>query len=221
MLETMDSAEEYERTKTYVRFVNNGPFPVDVFSDPERSAGKICSVNPRDSQAAEVFPEKDSNTYYLIYRLTFHNAKIPYNGSMTLHIPEGGGTTEGRIPLLSDSENKASPITNAVYIYMNNTASNSLRLQRGNTPITLDGSSSYVLNGNSSGMYILRDQFDVSSYAFSNADTGSSFSWPYPMGVSFERGYLYSFSFSGGNVVSFIDKWEITLDNILAPLLGK
>jgi hypothetical protein len=214
MLENTETTEDFDKIKTYVRFVNNNPFPVDVFSDPDHT-GKLCSVSPRSRQEAEVFPERTSTTYHLIYQLTFHNAKIPYNGSMTLDVPDGK-TISGVIPLLSDSGDKTSPITNAVYIYVNNTSSNSLQLQRGSTLISLDGSNSYVLNGNSSGMYVLTNQFGVSSYAFSNPDNpGTSFPLSPQISGNFQTGCLYSLSFGGGNV-AFIEKWEMTLNNILS-----
>jgi hypothetical protein len=215
MLDGTKTTEDFEKIKTYVRFVNDNPFPVDVFSDSYLK-GKICSVSSRSRQEAEVFPEKTSNTYYLIYHLTFHNAKISYNSSMTLGVPDGK-TTTGVIPLLSDSGDKTSKISNDVYIYVNNDASHSLRLERGGALITLDGSDSYILNGKSSGVYILKDQLAVSSYAFSNPGTGASFSLPSEISGNFERGNLYSLNFNGSTIVSS-GSYPMTLYNILSHI---
>jgi hypothetical protein len=220
LLDNTETEEEYEEIKTYLRFVNDGKFSVDVFLDPTRLS-KLCTVEAGGNKVEEVVPDPTSNTYYLDYKIPFHGAALIHKGSMVVHVP-AQKTTNGIIPLLShlsESEQQRK-ITEDVYVFVNNTSSLSLSLRRSNTPIYLDGTSSDTLNSKSRGFYILPSSYLViSTYIFSR-NTAEVVPWPAELtdaGSSFAKGYLYSFNFPSTNLV-FDGKWEMTIANALAAL---
>jgi hypothetical protein len=219
-LENTETKEEYDGIKTYVRFINEGKFPVDVFPSSTRDPStKICSVAPYGgNRTVEAIPNTHANIYYLIHYMNFHGVSLAYNKQfMSLNVP-AEQTTNGPIPLLSELSQSAQQerITGDVYIYVNNTSSHSLSLQRGGTPIKLDGSNSPVLNGKSRGVYILPEaQLTVENHTFYR-NTSEPLPWPDKITAltSFEKGHLYSFTFSL-DTLNFIGDWEMTIANAL------
>jgi hypothetical protein len=151
LLENTETKEKWDKIKTYVRFINEGDFPVDVFTSVDRLS-KICPVDAKGSRAVEVFSVNET-VYYLTYRIPFHGASLAYNYYMSLNIT-AEKTTDGHIPRLSElsAADQQKPLNNDVYIYIDNTSSSSLSLQRGSTPIKLEDSSAFILNGRSRGV---------------------------------------------------------------------
>jgi hypothetical protein len=220
-LENTETTEDFEEIKSYVNFINDGDFAVDVFADPSRES-KLCSVPPHGQLAKNVVPNSEAN-YYLIYHITFHGVTLPYTKLSMLIDVERGKTTNGHIPLLTELSEaaKQEQLAGDAYLFMKNKSSFPIRLQRGNTPINPNGSDSSVLSGKREGLYILlKDQLVISNYTFSRlATTDEPVPWPAEITAltNFEKSYLYSFEF-GESSLSLIGKWEMTLANALGKL---
>jgi hypothetical protein len=217
LLANTETQEEYDGINAYIRFYNEGKFSVDVFTDPERSI-HLCSVDAGNSTTVAVNPDTHANTYYLIYHISFHGVTIPYSNQYMVLSVQPEKTTQGTIPILSDlpAEEKTKQFTGDVYIFMDNTSSNSLSLRGGSTPIDLADSSSSVLNARSNGLYKLpgSGQLNVDSYGF-YSNTTTPLSWPAELTGDFQKGYLYSVEFSSDTGIKLKGKWEMTIANTL------
>jgi hypothetical protein len=222
LLENTETKETSDGIKTYVRFINNAEFPVDVFNDPQRTGRPLCSVDAgTESEPVEVNPNTFA-TYYLTYRMSFHGVLLTYDKEhLALSVP-AGETTDGTIPRLSEltAAKKNEQFTEDVYLHVSNTSSSSLGLKRGGTSINLEnGNGETLINGGREGTYKLpgTGQLGMASYSLYINNT-TLVSWPGEVTSNdFERGHLYSFVFPAPGI-TFMGKWEMTINEILDEL---
>jgi uncharacterized repeat protein (TIGR02543 family) len=199
--------------KTLVRFSNANDFSVDVYSDYARQT-KIATVSAQgQSDSKEVTPNNNGDSFFPTYQILIDSVSIPYEGEVIIVGLNKGKTNTVPIPLLRDfgEAELNKPLSNDVYLKIQNDSDSSLSLSRGSSEISPVGSNSAILNSRTTGLY------RISSGLVSNYSLRRNTTYPvaFPEGLTeFVSGYFYSLRYEGGSLILVAEK-PLTLTEAL------
>ena len=205
--------QNHDETKTWVRFVNNNDFSVNIYSDRLQQV-KITEAGAK-SQSISVQTEPNSSgaLFYPVYHIVIDDVSIPFEGEAVIARIDAGKTSAQpnivTIPSLEElgAEELAKPLSTDTYLKIQNDGSSSLLLLRGNNELLPEGSSSTILNGGETGLYRITAGL-VSGFSLRrNTVTPVDF----PGGLTeFVSSRLYSFRFNGSSLILLTEK-QLTL----------
>ena len=194
--------------KTWVRFVNNNDFSVNIYSDLLRRL-KISDTVSNGQTNIQTEPNLGGALYYPTYNVVIDNISIPYNGTVIITRIDAGKTQEQPnlvyIPMLEEltASEFERPITNSVYIRIHNDANSSLSLRQGQSDLFPQGAMSSIVNSRETALYI------VNPGAVSNYSVRKNTIEPlnFPDGLTdFAAGHLYSFRYDGARLLLLIER---------------
>jgi fibronectin type 3 domain-containing protein len=199
-----DNGEPSPDGKTWVCFVNNNDFFVDVYNDSARQI-KFTDVGAHaESEAIETTPNAGA-VFYLRYRIPIDDVTLGYDGQGLAARIDAEKTTRITIPLLSElgAEELTKPVTTGVYIKIQNTGTSALVLRQGTSEAIPQGASSPIINGGETARYELNGG-PVSNFSFMRNTVDPV---AFPAGLTdFVPGRLYSFRFDGTALTLLADK---------------
>jgi len=206
-------------SRTNIQISNNGPFPVDVFSDYTRAV----KVNKDIILPGEYSPEipwlptsGTPYTFYITYYLDVYGVMIPY-------IPQGGvGTTTIHIPYnapepapvqISDISASAlipsdQRLINDVGIILFNNYSSEAQLHRGTSVLTQNNSEVISIAPTKAGFYRVGSAASTAIYDV----FASNIMLKLPE-TSLQAGYVYVFELTNSGQTSLWSSFELTMGN--------
>ena len=195
--------------KTYVRFINENEFPVNIFTNISRNNKLIEVAAQSQSSSIQINPNISGALFYPTYNIVIEDITIPYDaGVIVARIDAGKSAATPNIVTFTNLEyfDKTileKPLTNSAYIKIHNNASSSLSLRYNSSNLIPHGALVSVVNGMETVYYIVTPG-NASNYTFMQ-NTTNPISFPGNV-TNFESGRLYSFRFDGVNLVLLIEK---------------
>jgi len=204
--------------KTWVCFENNNDFSVNIYSDLSRLI-KIAEAAPQEkSTAVQVDPNLNGALFYPTYNIVLDDVSIPYQGEVIIARIDAGKTSSSpntvTIPSLEElgAAELTKPISSATYLKIQNVSNSSLSLRQGSTELNPQGSTSPIMNGGETGLFLISPG-PVSGYSLrKNTTIGVNF--PAAL-TAFASSRLYSFYYDGTDIVLLAER-QLTLAQAFA-----
>ena len=179
---------------TQIEFKNLEDFLVTIYSDPARQ-NIVTTINGKSSKKIPAIPNITGVVFYPTFSIDIPYIQyefIPYNAPEIITVIEEDKTTQVFIPKLESIE-----IENA-YFRIENKSDFSLSFQYGNTELSPLGGRPNIIVPNESAVYKI---IPGNVFGFSlRRNTTTPVAFPGSV-IEFKAGNMYSFTYSGSNLI--------------------
>jgi fibronectin type 3 domain-containing protein len=195
---------------TFIQFENKSGFPVNIYTSSysrDNDGTPFVSVGANGTSAAVIYPAGAAE-FYVTYLLGIDGIAIPYappgEAGYVYGRVTANQTTAIPIPPLSDKlseQQMASPVTNMVYVKIQNASYSALEFHQGTSPLNTQEDAQKTVNALETKTYLIQSG-PAALYSFKrNGVTTLNF----PAGMTqFEAGHLYSFLYERGDSVTLV-----------------
>jgi hypothetical protein len=192
---------------SFIQFENKSNFPVHIYSSSysRDDNGTPFASAGANGTSAVAYPAGTAE-FYITYLLGFDGFAIPYappgEAGYVYGRVAANQTTAIPIPPLSDKLNgqqMASPVTNEVYVNIQNASYSALEFHQGTSPLNTQEDVQKTVNALETRTYLIQSG-SAALYSFKrNGVTALNF----PAGMTqFEAGHLYSFLYERNDSVT-------------------